>query len=682
MYTTACVACRKVRSKCIRASLGQNPDEACQRCLSNHIECVTLKRRVGRQAGVKNRKRKTDSVVVIDQIRRFPSLIRRVDSPLPRDVNHLPNPLHELASEAVRRHLSPDAEALPPSQDDPSHVQDNLYILDQYAEWTDKLDASAGREVLAKQLDAILMSEGEGNQRELDDSPVFCGRIDMARPDASPEHDVISLQMISISEAQHLFDSFMTLLTNGSMHMDHRLHTLPYVRARSSFLLAVILAMASTYIPLGSSSRLHSRLIAHVTKLESHVRNQHLKSIEIIQGLLILASWHEVPCSLCKDRTWLRVSYAIALTVELRLDSPLPYCIQTDPMYDVKTHDLLVRNAHRVCFLVYIHDRSMAMVSGRYPVFPESNLTSTASLNRWGKHPRAHPRFDAAICASVSLRKLVSEMQLKLGANKTFDLARDQELINLSMAEWRSRWANEIKITREYDIIAKFSEFVLTLTVMKKQTSTGYEVEARSACETIAFEVCCLAINHYKSWTGLLNSATFDTSMVAFCAIYIIQSINLACVDLSDWSLFRLAVIQELVVELEKQAANRHQVDAPDSMSAVGAVAQQLSRGIRLILIKKRNRTKAVDHSAMATERGLTDNGIEGDTTILGEREPSSLLGDLLIPQYDELSQFMSSNNAMPFVPEWNLQNALPEMNFPWDTNPEPDLRMFFDLHQ
>lgn len=30
----------------------------------------------------------------------------------------------------------------------------------------------------------------------------------MARPDASPEHDVISLQIVSLAEAQHLFDSY------------------------------------------------------------------------------------------------------------------------------------------------------------------------------------------------------------------------------------------------------------------------------------------------------------------------------------------------------------------------------------------------------------------------------------------------------------------------------------------
>lgn len=66
-------------------------------------------------------------------------------------------------------------------------------------------------------------------------------------------------------------------------------------------------------------------------------------------------------------------------------------------MCQVLDKDLLVRNAHRVCFLLFIHDRvsmalaklklqNMAMVAGRFPVLPESALFTPASLGKWGKH--------------------------------------------------------------------------------------------------------------------------------------------------------------------------------------------------------------------------------------------------------------------------------------------------------
>lgn len=150
---------------------------------------------------------------------------------------------------------------------------------------------------------------------------------------------------------------FMEHITNGASYFDPRIHTLSYVRSRSSFLLAVILAIASTYSRFCPSARLHAQLVAHAAQLEANVRVNHLKSVEIVQGLLLLASWSEVPYTLCRDKTWLYISHAIALSVELRLDTPLPHCVITDYMYSSATHDLLIRNAHRVCLFTFIHDR-------------------------------------------------------------------------------------------------------------------------------------------------------------------------------------------------------------------------------------------------------------------------------------------------------------------------------------
>lgn len=65
--------------------------------------------------------------------------------------------------------------------------------------------------------------------------------------------------------------------------------------------------------------------------------------------------------------------------------------------------------------------------------------------------------------------------------------------------------------TKEYDIIARFSAFVLVMTLVQRQQQTGrLDLGSRRYYETVAFEVCCAAIDHYTSWPGLLNSATFE----------------------------------------------------------------------------------------------------------------------------------------------------------------------------
>jgi hypothetical protein len=141
------------------------------------------------------------------------------------------------------------------------------------------------------------------------------------------------------------------------MYFDPQLHSLSYIRSRSSYLLVTILAIASTYITLNPSRQLHDNLFLHVSRLENEVMRNNNRSIEIVQAYLLLASWSDIPTVLSRDKTWTYISRAIGLAVELRLDSSLPYCVQTDPMYGYSTHEVLVRNAHRVCYLLFIHDR-------------------------------------------------------------------------------------------------------------------------------------------------------------------------------------------------------------------------------------------------------------------------------------------------------------------------------------
>lgn len=67
------------------------------------------------------------------------------------------------------------------------------------------------------------------------------------------------------------------------------------------------------------------------------------------------------------------------------------------------------------------------------------------------------------------------------------------------------------KASLEYEIIAKFSELILCLTLMRRmQYPDDMEKAAKAEAEKLAFEVICVAIAHYKSWTSILNSATFE----------------------------------------------------------------------------------------------------------------------------------------------------------------------------
>ena len=149
----------------------------------------------------------------------------------------------------------------------------------------------------------------------------------------------------------------MDCITNGSMLFDPKLHTLSFIRSRSSFLLAAVLACATSFKSLCADRALHLALSTQVARLAAYVKVNSFKSIEIVQGFLSLATYTDVSSSLCRDPSWSYISYAIALAIELRLDIPVPYGVQADLAYSRSTHELLVRNAHRTCLLLFIHDR-------------------------------------------------------------------------------------------------------------------------------------------------------------------------------------------------------------------------------------------------------------------------------------------------------------------------------------
>lgn len=85
----------QLRFRCIRLSRGQDANETCERCAMTGKLCETKKRRVGRQAGVMNRKTRLheSSSASSSMPARFTPHLAHSDD---RDI--LPNPLQFLSS--------------------------------------------------------------------------------------------------------------------------------------------------------------------------------------------------------------------------------------------------------------------------------------------------------------------------------------------------------------------------------------------------------------------------------------------------------------------------------------------------------------------------------------------------------------------------------------------------------
>jgi hypothetical protein len=137
--------------------------------------------------------------------------------------------------------------------------------------------------------------------------------------------------------------------------------------------------------------------------------------------------------------------------------------------------------------------------------------------------------------------------------------------------------------------------------------------------------------------------------MVTFSALFVVQAIDSEPSEyLSDWSLFRLATLRELVDELRKQAEARHTAEE-GRMSVVDAMARQLTRGIRHLLSRKKTSSPPLTFGG---GNGGSSIGLLPTATATFD-SPANILGNSNadLSGYDHhLAQFTLAETTMPFI--------------------------------
>jgi Fungal specific transcription factor domain len=132
---------------------------------------------------------------------------------------------------------------------------------------------------------------------------------------------------------------------------DPSLHTFTYIQEKSSFLLSAILSASSKAF----HPPLHAQLQAHTEALLGKAFIQGDKSVETVQGILVLTYWKEPK----EARTWLLVGYAIRMCIELgwhRLPD-LSEGSEAASEIVVREH----RNIQRTWLVLFVYDRRYAV---------------------------------------------------------------------------------------------------------------------------------------------------------------------------------------------------------------------------------------------------------------------------------------------------------------------------------
>lgn len=183
-------------------------------------------------------------------------------------------------------------------------------------------------------------------------STQYESRSDPATQTISNE-DPIDKGLLNLHVAASLFEGFMKHLNPFVSQLDPFLHTLEYVRRKSSFLFVAILAAASKSLHESLYPSLHS----HAEMLYSESFRRGWKSTEVIQAILILTYWKKPDDS----RAWLSVGYAIRMAVELDWHQ-LGNDNRKAPAESSELNAREFRSVERTWLVLFVYDRRCVIV--------------------------------------------------------------------------------------------------------------------------------------------------------------------------------------------------------------------------------------------------------------------------------------------------------------------------------
>ncbi|SCV48505.1 uncharacterized protein FFB14_10413 [Fusarium fujikuroi] len=378
----ACIQCRRVKMRC--RPMGQDTSK-CERCTRKALECIFREHRRGRKPGTK-----------ISKVKKVPAIS-------PQSIPSFESPA------AAEAHISE-------TEDDANNLQPSGLLNHQALE---------GRFSLGNILNAD--QEPVQRQRSRDESL----------------EDPIELGLITPSLAKSLFDSFMTVLNPYISQLDPHLHTFPYVRAKSAFLLSSILAMAAKAF----NHVLYIKLYDHAQDLFSSVFRRGSKSVEIVQAILILTYWKEPQ----DTRVWTSVGYAIRICMDLGWHK-LAYCRSAAAAKESEAQRRERRNIERTWYVLFVYDRSISLQTGRPWMIECSEFIE--SIEDWCIDALTIEN-DQLLGAFTTLRLITSSAfpllaiksrQRSLSHNESAPLV---SLLDGRIERWEKKWTEKITAQTE-----------------------------------------------------------------------------------------------------------------------------------------------------------------------------------------------------------------------------------------
>ncbi|KAL5490129.1 hypothetical protein ACEPAI_4962 [Sanghuangporus weigelae] len=534
----ACTVCRAAKMKCVGSDDGQQP---CMRCRRSNTECIFEKHRRGRKPGSKlseaskmlrrlekglnNAKLKslaTESTVLTSQTdssQYQPALGARHPS-FNTQPDHAYHPQASGASSLDEDDDGePNEEGMYPAKLIKKEKQRNSFF------GTVLGPSGSSRSPVEHAYSPVSSSTAERGTYSSEPSPSISLHVPFGHLD-----DPVQAGLMDDQTAEHIMDLVFIRLNPFVNLFDPELHSSIYIRKRSPFLFSTLLMAGSKFFKPQLYQKCRELAEQHAIKAFAEAQ----KSVEVVQAFMCLTYWGE-PNS---NRTWTYIGYACRMAVELGLNRYTP----RPPESETAIQRLERRNRERTYLVLFVHDRSLSMQTGRLWMLPEDELV----LESYSWHEQVPPGTpirpeDVIVSAFVALRLIATEttkmFELQKGSMNNGQPDNYDFLLNAcnsKLSGWATTWSIEMKRAHGESFHHSFLEFFQLYVglflnsfgihaYMTNTAGPSPSLQALGTCYSNASRCLEIVVKEFARVQMLQYSQESITVMTAYCAVMLLR---------------------------------------------------------------------------------------------------------------------------------------------------------------
>ncbi|SPO27545.1 uncharacterized protein UTRI_10662 [Ustilago trichophora] len=252
------------------------------------------------------------------------------------------------------------------------------------------------------------------------------------RSDVRDEWDPVSAGIMDLETSRILFETFMVKLEALLSFFDPRIHSYQYIRSHSSLLFTTMCWLAATVSDFPTAPRIMNDLKLHIDNvLLPAIYCQNLRSVEIVQGFLMLAAYLRPTQNPSEDRSWTLLGHAIRVATDLDMHSrvlstsqqfqTLPVSAPTANTSNTSAGQDRVasesglakqqeiwhqRNKERAWMHIWLHEASSSQYTGRVSLLSKDPIVEFS--RGWHLHPEAL-HTDVVFVALIELRSQLAQ---------------------------------------------------------------------------------------------------------------------------------------------------------------------------------------------------------------------------------------------------------------------------------